>query len=266
MSERRHLQPNNATRYERALSEALDRSPELAPAIEALRGFKFNPTDALLPYMIEEYGLTEIADYLPDLRVALSEGILWQRSRGTPSAMHRALGWVGCDGEIEEMSPLRFKWWWFQVHLPDERRSTAFARPMTEVARATKPLRSELARVTAGFDKRAFLLNGSRLNGGALLNSWSGVRIHDGGPVFSLRVSHGERTDAETGIGLAGLKATFHWRRRRTNAAAGTEQRSSLSLSYSTQPADTTKNISFQNAPFVELPFEQPTPRVQVRY
>ncbi|MHA7881716.1 phage tail protein [Nitratireductor rhodophyticola] len=266
MNERRHLQSNNATRYERALSEALDRSPELEPAIEALRGFKFNPTDALLPYVIEEYGLTEITDYLPDLRTALSEGILWQRSRGTPSAMHRALGWVGCDGEIEEMSPYRFKWWWFQVHLPDERRSTAFARPMTALARASKPARSKFVRVTAGFDKRAFVLNGSRLNGGALLNSWSGVRIDDDGPVFSLRVNHRERTDAETGIGLSGLEASFHWQRLRTNAAAGTEQRSSLSLSYSTQSADTTKNISFQNAPFVALPFGQPTPRVQVRY
>jgi P2-related tail formation protein len=170
---RRDLLPRNATAAEKALSAALDRLPELSPGAQAIRGFKFNPVPAFVPFLIVEYGLGEIEDffYAGDWRRILAEGIVWQRLRGTPAAMHRGLSWIGSDGRIEENPVDRFKWWWFQLHLPGEVSNANFVSPMIAIARASKPLRSEFARVTAGLDVRGFRLNASRLNGGGFLNS-----------------------------------------------------------------------------------------------
>ncbi|OKP66773.1 phage tail protein [Ensifer adhaerens] len=259
---RRHLQANNSEPFERALSETMDRSPDIDPGIKALRGFKFNPPDHIVPYLIVEYGLTEIEDYLPDPRTVLVEGILWQRLRGTPAALHRALSWIGHDGALEENPPARCKWWWFQVHLPFEVRSSAFARPMTALANASKPLRSEFARVTSGYDKRAFLLNGHRLNGGGLLNSWSGVRKDVDGPVLSLR--HHHRASAELGIGDGAFQ--YASRLRHTylvDAAASVSVWSSMSVSNAPVVIDTRVHVPFQNGAFLNRRFGEPSPRVQ---
>src|SRR5690606_8271555 len=109
--------------------------------------FKFNPPDQIVPYLVAEYGLNEIADYLPDLRAVLREGVSWQRLIGTPAAVHKALRWISHDGDIEEFPARKRKWWWFQVHLPFEVRNPDFVRPMTQLVKASKPLRSEFARV-----------------------------------------------------------------------------------------------------------------------
>ncbi|MEN5278695.1 phage tail protein, partial [Brucella sp. TWI432] len=199
MIERRHHQPINSTRYERAMSESLDRQPEFLPAIEALHSFKFNPPDQIVPYLIAEYGLTEIEDFIANPREILREGILWQRLIGTPAALHRALRWINHDGDIEEFPATKRKWWWFQVHLPFEVRSTDFVRPMTQLVKASKPLRSEFARVTSGWDVRAFQLNKHRLNGHAFLNDWSGIRRSAHEPVLSLRVNRRQRVIVPTG-------------------------------------------------------------------
>ena len=90
--------------------------------------------------------------------------------------MHCGLSWIDADGTVEENPVDRFKRWWFQLHLPGEAANTNFVSPMIAIARASKPLRSEFARVTAGFDVRGFRLDARRLNGGGFLNSWSGVR------------------------------------------------------------------------------------------
>jgi P2-related tail formation protein len=248
---RRHLQPNNSTAYERALSETMDRSPELSPAIAALRGFKFRPPDHIVPYLVVEYALTEIEDYLPDLRTVLAEGILWQRLRGTPAALHRALGWIGHDGTLEESPPTRVKWWWFQVHLPFEVRSSEFERPMTALVKASKPLRSEFARITAGYDVRGLRLNAGRLNSN-LLNSWSGVRRQAGEPVLSLRVNHrNEVTYSDFGIGIIPGASTIH-HVHVVDAAAPTEQRSGFPSALATSIADASKpnSVPFNNSPF----------------
>lgn len=189
MTDRIALLPSNATALETAISESMDRTPEIGPGVVALRGFKHNPSDRIIPFLVAEYGLQEIADFIPDLRRLLSEGIAWQRIIGTPGAIHKALSWINHDGDIEEFPARARKWWWFQVHLPFEVRNTNFVRPMTQLVKASKPLRSEFARVTAGWDVRAFQLNRHRLNGDAFLNDWSGIRRAPGEPVLSLRVN-----------------------------------------------------------------------------
>ena len=54
------LLPTNATVLERALSVSTDLLTRLAGEAEALAGFKTDPADSLLPWLIWEYGLGEL--------------------------------------------------------------------------------------------------------------------------------------------------------------------------------------------------------------
>ena len=268
MSDRQALLPRNATAFETSISLAMDRSPELSIGVDALRGFKFNPTDQIVPFLITEFGLSEISEYLPDQRQLLREGIQWQRIVGTPASIHKALSWINYDGDIEEFLPTKRKWWWFQVHLPFEVRNTDFVTPMTRLVTASKPLRSEFARVTSGWDVRAFILNKHRLNGDAYLNDWSGIRPHPDEPVLSFRAH-------ERDVVVVPFDGTFPVLQTQTihmfqlvNAdiplfnpdyrlAAAAAERTNYQ-----NPA----TVPFQNAPFVNSRFGVPVPRVQIGF
>ncbi|PRD42333.1 hypothetical protein C5748_16175 [Phyllobacterium phragmitis] len=154
---------------------------------------------------------------------------------------------------------------WIQVHLPFEVRNTDFVTSMTALSKASKPLRSEFARVTAGYDKRGFRLNQHRLNGGALLNSWSGVRRASGEPVLSLRYHHRELVDVWGGGDIGVIETS---RMRMTDiidAAAPTVQRSSRTVSNAPALADyeNPTSVPFSNAPWLDEPFGVPAIRVQ---
>ena len=71
-----HLLPANATPLEQALSLATDPLSRLALPADAIRPFKTDPSDPLLPWLIWEYGLGELLPYLPEPRRAIAEGIL----------------------------------------------------------------------------------------------------------------------------------------------------------------------------------------------
>lgn len=265
MSDRIALLPGNATVLEKTLSESLDRSPELSPGIVELRGFKFHPNDQVVPHLVTEYGLAEIADYLPDLRAVIREGIQWQRIIGTPAAIHKSLRWINHDGDIEEFPATARKWWWFQIHLPFEPRNTQFLRPMTRLVMSSKPLRSEFARMTAGWDVRAFRLNEHRLNGDAGLNTWSGIRKEPGGPVVSIRVNHRKQVIVPTG-GRVEVDAMQNVKMVRTvRAGIPINQLSARFASLAAVRVDyrNPATVAFQNAPFVHQSFGAPVPRVQ---
>ncbi|MEE9923970.1 MAG: phage tail protein [Brucella anthropi] len=266
MADRKALLPSNATALEKALSEAADRAPELSPGIVTLRGFKFDPNDRVIPYLVAEYGLTEIAGYLPNLRDVLREGIQWQRLIGTPAAIHKALQWISHDGDIEEFPAKARKWWWFQVHLPFEVPDASVVVPITHLVKASKPLRSEFARVTAGWDVRAFRLNTHRLNGSAGLNNWSGKRLEPGGPVASLRVNRKLTLDVPPGGVI--VHDTQHILMVRTVEAKVPVHQPSVRFAATAAVRVDYQNratVKFQNAPFVHQPFGAPVPRVQTR-
>lgn len=265
MTDRTALLPSNATALEKAFSEALDRSPEISPGVVELRGFKFHPLDRVVPYLVAEYGLSEVAEYLPNLRDVIREGIQWQRIIGTPAAIHKSLRWINHDGDIEEFPATARKWWWFQIHLPFEPSNTQFLRPMTRLVTSSKPLRSEFARMTAGWDVRAFRLNEHRLNGDAGLNTWSGTRKEPGGPVVSIRVNHRKQIVVPTG-GRVEVKAIQNVEMVRTVRA--NIPISQPSARFTTMAAVRVEyrnpaTVAFQNAPFVHQPFGAPAPRVQ---
>jgi hypothetical protein len=263
------LLPASSTALERAVSETADRMPELSVGVEDLHGFKFDPTPVLVPYLILEYGLGEIEGYVGDAELALREGITWQRLRGTPAALHRALKWVDADGVLEENPAYRFKWWWFQVHLPDPRPDSKWVTPMIGVAKASKPLRSEFARVTAGYDKRGFILNGSRYNGGALLNSWSGIRRAVDQPVLSLRWPHLAPVFDNSLYEPVMMIRQDLSRRYKINGGAPVDQKSSFPQSFGAPIAGYSDPavVPFDNAPFSATEaFGVPNPRIQKDY
>lgn len=173
-----HLLPPNATPLERALSLSTDTLTRLAEPTEALRTFKVNPADPLLPWLIWEYGLGELLPYLPEPRRAIAEGIRWQRLRGTPAALTTALAWIGATATVEQETPgIHFAEFQFDPgQVLDDGGAIA---SLIAIARLSAPARSRLSRIYHGWDLRRIVLDESRL-GEALLSDHSGVFWRDG--------------------------------------------------------------------------------------
>ncbi len=173
-----HLLPPNATALERSLSLSTDLLTRLGGETESLKGFKTDPADSLLPWLIWEYGLGELLPYLPDPRRAIAEGIRWQRLRGTPAALTTALSWIGATATVEQETPgIHFAEFQFDPGrvLDDD----ALIANLIAIARLSAPARSRLSRIHHGWDLRRLVLDESRL-GEALLSDHSGVFWRDG--------------------------------------------------------------------------------------
>ena len=173
-----HLLPANATPLEQALSLATDSLSRLALPADAIRQFKTDPSDPLLPWLVWEYGLGELLPYLPEPRQAIAEGILWQRLRGTPAALTTALAWIGATATIEQEPPgVHFAE--FQLDPGQVLDSDSAIAHLIAIARLSAPARSRLSRIYHGYDLRRVVLDESRL-GEALLSDHSGVFWTDG--------------------------------------------------------------------------------------
>ena len=173
-----HLLPPNATALERSLSLSTDLLARLGGETEPLKGFKTDPSDSLLPWLIWEYGLGELLPYLPDPRRAIAEGIRWQRLRGTPAALTTALSWIGATATVEQETPgIHFAEFQFDPgQVLDDDGTIA---NLIAMARLSAPARSRLSRIYHGWDLRRLVPGESRL-GEALLSDHSGVFWTDG--------------------------------------------------------------------------------------
>lgn len=172
------LLPPNATALERALSVSTDLLTRLGGEAEVLAGFKAQPADSLLPWLIWEYGLGELLPYLPEPRSALAEGLRWQRLRGTPAALTMALSWIGATARVEQETPgVHFAEFQFDPGQVLENDGTT--ANLIAIARLSAPARSRLSRIYHGHDLRRVVLDESRL-GDALLSDHSGVLWTDG--------------------------------------------------------------------------------------
>ena len=173
-----HLLPPNATALERSLSLSTDLLTRLGGETEPLKGFKTDPSDSLLPWLIWEYGLGELLPYLPDPRRAIAEGIRWQRLRGTPAALTTALSWIGASATVEQETPgIHFAEFQFDPgQVLDDDGTIA---NLIAMARLSAPARSRLSRIYHDWDLRRLVLDESRL-GEALLSDHSGVFWRDG--------------------------------------------------------------------------------------
>ena len=144
------LLPPNATAFEKALSQAMDLHGRGAPLSDALPGFKLDAPDALLPWLIWEYGLGELVPYLREPRRVLEEGLLWQRMRGTPESLRMALGWVGLAEVALEQEPPGVHFAEFQLDPGRVLRDDALIADLVAVAKLAAPARSgSVASITA---------------------------------------------------------------------------------------------------------------------
>lgn len=172
--------PPNITPEERNIIEAIDYPVD--PSI--MRGFKFEPPDAVLPYLIWEYGLGELLRWLPDPRRAIREGVQWQRIRGTPRSLKIALGWANLHDIFIEEEPPGEHFAEFQVGVGLDVPNDLFVEAVIELAKLSAPIRTRLTRMyNDRYDIRRFILDSS--DWGDLLSDYSGRRLTPDGPVLS---------------------------------------------------------------------------------
>lgn len=204
------LLPPNATPLMRAIEDAPAFAATFAP-VELMIGAKFAAPDGWLPWLIWEYGIGELLPYLDDPRRAIHEGVLWQRTRGTPAALATSFGWRGFSGaKIEETGPGR-RYYWFQVD-PGKIALGGESADLVGLSALSAPARARLIRLYHGLDRREFRLSKSALSGPDLLSGWSGVWD----PTLQVWLSYGQRLAAAadhdgataTATALVGLSVT----------------------------------------------------------
>ncbi len=180
------LLPSNATAFERAVSETADMAPRIAPGLAAMRAAKWaSIPDDYLPFLIYERGLGEVSAYVPDRRELLSRGIDWQRVRGTPEALRLGLDWVGYRADLIEHPARRRRWHLFSLGLdrPRDQEEPDLER-IEGIASLSVPVRSQFWRGFSGYDYRGAEWS-YRAYSGAAWSNGSGVRIRDGGAIWS---------------------------------------------------------------------------------
>lgn len=203
------LLPINSDIYERAQERALmPRWTGLEAAVDALpRAKLIAPPPSFLPWLVLEYGLGELTPYVPNLYNLLSEGIAWQRIRGTPAAVAKGLGWIGYSATIEPAWPGRQWWNSFQLRFPNLPASDAPDLERVEgITALSVPKRSQLRRGVHAYDVGALEADGSRLDG-SHLEQESGIRLAAGGTVWSF----GRTTEIDHTLTEAEGSALGNW-------------------------------------------------------
>ena len=173
--------PPNASKQEIVLAKATDYRCEP----DGLRGFKFDPSDEVLPWLIWEYGLGELTPYFDDPRQLISEGVKFQRLKSTPAALKMALSWIDLKCDIEEEPP-GAHYAEFQLDLSPRTCSGVHKNieNICELAKLAIPVRSRLSRIyNRCYDIRRFILSESPY--GNMLSDHSGIRTESDGPKLS---------------------------------------------------------------------------------
>ncbi|WP_425383744.1 phage tail protein [Wolbachia endosymbiont (group A) of Microdon myrmicae] len=173
------LLPPNATKQEKGLVEAIDYKVDPS----RIRGFKLNPKDEILPWIIEEYGLGEILHWAKDKRKAVEEGIKFQRLRGTSASLKIALKWANIEDITIIEEPPGKHFFELQVGIK-EVPNDFFVDAVVELAKLSLPARSRLMRIfNDHYNISRFILDESFF--GSLLSDYSGLKIEKDGPVLS---------------------------------------------------------------------------------
>ncbi|MBQ4864473.1 phage tail protein [Pseudoalteromonas sp. MMG013] len=183
------LPPNHSQLQQQALL-----SQQHAPyndAISQLTNLKAQPNDALLMWLVWEYGLEAILPYSTNLRQTLKDGLAWQRIRGTPKSLELALSWLNLPAvHIENTAPGRHHYT-YQLdlgELPKGRTSN-----VTKLAQLSAPVSAKLTRLYHGYDIRNQTLSGERSGFGHILSDYSGVPVFEHGKMLC-KASFGNRS------------------------------------------------------------------------
>ena len=143
--------------------------------------------DSVVPWLIYEYGLGEILPYLGnDQRLALRDGVLWQRIRGTPESVRVALSWIGIEGLIEEPhGPMEVHWAEYMLGLSAATDGDEIIDRIMAIAKISSPVRSRLQRIYAVHDFRRAVWGEFSWGDGSVYSDHSGVRPRPDWPQIS---------------------------------------------------------------------------------
>jgi P2-related tail formation protein len=179
------LLPTNATRLERAFALSTDLYDRIdAAGIANMRGFKYvNTPAAFYPYIAHEYGLGEISEYFDEYPALIAAGIDWQRVRGTPDAIARALSWISYNETVLEDDKRRRRMWVrYQIGMgkvPTAEDEDPVLYQAERLANLSDPARSYFYRGFQTWDVRA-LEWGDRRWGRSIWGDCSGVPMPGG--------------------------------------------------------------------------------------
>jgi P2-related tail formation protein len=195
------LLPPNATALERDFSRAVSSLQRAGGPLPIVRTAKrVDIPDSVLPWLIFEYGLGEILPYLGDnQRLALAEGVLWQRIRGTPDAVRIALGWIGVSGLIDESEAGSYRWAEYQLGLEEATSGEEIIDNIVGVSRISSPVRSRLQRIYAVYDIRQLVWDQGLLDDG-MWDDHSGVRPNPNWPQISYGKIHSSQVEENTTV------------------------------------------------------------------
>ncbi len=173
------LLPPNATKQEKALVDAIDYKVDSS----CIRGFKFNLREETLLWIIEEYGLEEILFWVKDKKKAVTEGVKFQRLRGTPASLKIALKWANIEDITIIEEPPGKHFFELQIGIKDVP-NDFFIDVVVELAKLSLPARSRLMRIFNGhYNVDRFILDESFF--GNLLSDYSGKKVEKDGAVLS---------------------------------------------------------------------------------
>ncbi len=200
----------SATDYMHALSAGMALPEELWRAAAKVGDIKHDAPDAAVPFLLWELGLEPVARWVPEPRRVLADGRHWQRIRGTPAAIETAMAWIDEAPHYEEHAD---DIWWdlFQLGF-DGPVDGAARRRVTELARLSKSAHTDVVRYyTTDADRREEYIDSSCVDGGALLDDWSGVWV-DGSsnPLVSFGHASAE-VQALCGLIEIGGELIVHW-------------------------------------------------------
>lgn len=151
----------------------------LNPEILKVNTFKrIDIPDNILPWLDIEYGLSRLAEFVPDARTRLVQGLLFNREIGTKAAVQRASSWLGLDVDLwEEPEPT--------IHFPEYQLKLLSEIPvgweqllckLWRLLKIAQPLRSRFKRVFNDYwNLPHFVLDSSQW--GDLLSTYSGVPL-----------------------------------------------------------------------------------------
>ncbi|HEX5935823.1 MAG TPA: phage tail protein [Pseudorhizobium sp.] len=204
------LLPDGSGLFEKAFEQVwAERWPSLELGADAIRGAKFDPPPAFLPFLVFEYGLGELTPYVPNLYTLVvdREGVNWQRIRGTPASVYKGLGWLGYTATLEDAWHGRVYWNSTQLRFPElPRQDFPDLERIEGITRLSLPKRSQLRRGVHQYDVTALVADGGRLDN-AMLERESGVAVTSAGTLWSF----GRTTEVEHVMTEAEGTAIGNW-------------------------------------------------------
>jgi hypothetical protein len=176
------LLPPSSTALERDVlrQEAFDQV--LDPAVPRIKSPKRGEgiLPQWLPWLVIEYGLAELQEFIPDLAELIDLGRDFQEIRGTPAGvefMAELAGFHAAETYQKDYPCLHFPE--FELHLASVPNDPSGLCWLVKAVNLAKPLRSRFRRVFSGYDRRPLVLDKHRFDSGVLLDSFSGVRSGD---------------------------------------------------------------------------------------